>query len=180
VTRFPTVAICAVALTVRMLAAPDAAHAQARSEPANGQFVLRDSTLVVLVPANAEAVSVLGAVSAVADRDVTSVYTTDDVAARRLARALANTVGGSLVPYDRVERSADHFATVLFENAVGANPNRTVLVVVEPNLVQPFYRTAAAAVGVPGASSAAPGGAANGILVLTVAPRSHALIRARY
>lgn len=42
-----------------------------------------------------------------------AVYTTGDPAARRLVRALSETVGGSLVPYDRAGLADDERAALL-------------------------------------------------------------------
>lgn len=149
-------------------------------EPDPGAFVAADSTRVVLVPATADVRGVLGAVRALRREEVTAVYTTDDPAAERLAEMLAGTVGGSLIPYDRVGMTDARFAAVLVANAVGANPRRTVAVVVEPGIVAPFFRRAAAAAGVDLAPNAGPDGRPTGVAVLTVAPRTSALVRARY
>jgi hypothetical protein len=150
-------------------------------EPADSAaFVAADSTLVVLVPATTDAAGALGAVRALRDKDVAAVYTTGDPAARRLARALSTTVGGSFVPYDRGGMPDEEFAAVLVRNALGANPRRAVVVVVEPGLVGPLFRGAAVAAGVDVGPTGAPGGRPDGVLVLTVAPDTPVLVRARY
>lgn len=143
-------------------------------------FVAADSTLVVLVPANTDAAGALGVVRALSGVDVSAVYATNGPATRRLARVLSETVGGSLVPYDRAGMEDDEFAAVLVRNAIGANPRRAVVVVVEPDLMRPFFRHAAAAAGVDVGPTGAPGGRPEGVLVLTVAPNTPALVRARY
>lgn len=169
--------VCFVLIGLLSASARPAA-AQDRADA--GPFVAADSTLVVLVPATADAAGALGAVRALRGADVAAVYTTGDPAARRLARALSETVGGSLVPYDRAGLADDELAALLVRNAVGANPRRAVAVVVEPGLVGPFFRRAAAAAGVDAGPTAPPGGRPDGVLVLTVAPGTPALVRARY
>lgn len=179
-------ALSAVALAAldRARAMPPAAAAAwaaalaAQTDPA--AFIAADSTLVVLVPATADAAALRATARRLAREDVQAVYTTDDRAARRTADALHWRVGGSLINYDRVGMSDSAFAAVLVESAVGANPRRTVAVVIEPALVRPFVRRAAAAAGVDVGPAGDPGGRANGALVLTVAPRTDALVRARY
>ncbi len=167
-------------LAAATILAASARSAAAQSAPSSAAFLAADSTLVVLVPATTDAAGALGAVRALRGVEVAAVYTTDDPAARRLARGLAGTVGGSLIPYDRAGMADDAFAAVLVRNAVGANPRRAVAVVVEPALVDPFFRRAAVAAGADAGRTGAAGGRPDGVLVLTIAPHTPALVRARY
>lgn len=145
-----------------------------------GRFVATDSTLVVIVPASAEPVRVLGAVRAVRGRSVTAVYTTDERAAHALGVALAGAVGASVIPYDRAGASTDAYAARLLHNAVAANPGGTVMIVADAAFREPLYRDAAAASGVAISDEARAGGGPNGVLVLGIVPRTSSLVRDRF
>lgn len=180
-------AAAAAAVLATALAAP--AGAQATDGPAalpasvpadTGRFAATDSTLVVVVPSGASSTSVLGAVRAVRGRAVTAVYTTDELAARRLGAALATTVGASLVPYDRAGATPDAYAARLVRNALAANPRGAVMIVGDAVLTDPIFREAAAASGVSTARNAHAGGGPDGVVVLGVAPRTRSLVRDRF
>ena len=186
----PRSAITPIALGITLVAPlTDLARAQRAVNPTaapatgvsvGGAFVVTDSTLLVVVPSGASAISVLGAVGAVRGRTVTAVYTTDDADSRALAGPLATTVGASLIPYDRAGASPAAYAATLVRNAVGANPRGTVLVVAPPELTDPLFRETAAASGVATAPGARAGGRPNGVVVLAVAPHTRGLVRARF
>jgi hypothetical protein len=88
---------------------------------------------------------------AVAGREVTAVYTSDDATAYRVADEVHARLGGSLINYDRVGMSDAALADVLFDNAVEfaarREPGAAILVVTEPGLILPFLRRATGSVG---------------------------------
>jgi hypothetical protein len=101
---------------------------------------------VLLVPTNVDtAVDRLVQLHDALDgAEVAAVYAASDAASIRIAKRLQDIFGGSLQSYDRMRMSGAKFAGVLAENAIGANRGGTVVVVVEPGLVEPFLRRAVA------------------------------------
>jgi len=83
-------------------------------------------------------------VHAIDGREVAAVYTTDTPATSRVAKSVHVRFGGSLIPYDRLARSAVEFGNLLFQNAVNVgaqrHPGEAILVVAEPDLLLPLLR----------------------------------------
>jgi hypothetical protein len=104
------------------------------------------STLVVVLPAPSDSTPDARIARAVAGRDVAAVYTTDNPASYRAADAMHTDFGGSLIPYDRLARSANDVADLLFHNAVDNAARRhagqVVLVVAEPDVTLALLRRA--------------------------------------
>jgi beta-lactamase regulating signal transducer with metallopeptidase domain len=126
--------------------APSARRTTAGTPPAS------DAPLVIVVQVAADGtVPVRQLRRAVAGREVTAVYTSDDATAYRVADEVHARLGGSLINYDRVGMSDAALADVLFDNAVEfaarREPGAAILVVTEPGLILPFLRRATGSVG---------------------------------
>jgi hypothetical protein len=103
------------------------------------------STVVVVLPAT-DPVAAPRIAHAIDGREVAALYTTDMPATSRVAQSMHSRFGGSLIPYDRLSRSAVDFGDLLFQNAVNVgaqrHPGEAILVVVEPDLLLPFFHRA--------------------------------------
>jgi hypothetical protein len=111
----------------------------------------RDSTVVVLVPADVDTAAgrLARLREALKGTEVVALYSASDPATLGVAQRLQEVLGGSLRPYDRGVTRAPEFARRLAKNAIGSNAGRTVVVVVQPDFVAPFLRHAMAMVGRP-------------------------------
>ena len=121
-----------------------AASLPAAAQSAHGIAARPDSTLVVVLLPRNDATLDARVARAVAGRNVAAVYTTDNPASYHAADAVHTDFGGSLIPYDRLARSANDFADLLFRNAVvnaaRHHAGQVVLVVAEPDVTLALLR----------------------------------------
>lgn len=129
-----------------------------------------DSTVVMLVPADVDTAAgrLARLREALTGMEVVALYSASDPATLRVAQRLQEVLGGSMRPYDRGAAGAPEFARRLARNAIGSNAGRTVVVVVQPDFVEPFLRRAMAMAGRP-ASEAAVRMRAGEVLVVSFA-----------
>jgi hypothetical protein len=103
-------------------------------------------TVVVFLPTQVDSVTASRISRAIGGREVVAIYTTDAPTVFPVAKAIHAQFGGSLIPYDRLSRSANDFGDLLFQNAVDYTARKhrgqAVLVVAESDLTLPFLRRA--------------------------------------
>ena len=119
---------------------------QTRSADDDDMWEAMPAARVVLVPAVDRFDIAWATSTAIKDHRVLAVYATGGPVSRALATRVQASVGGPIISLDRAARSVDDFARMMVDTIVEktarSNTKRSILVVIEPDLILPFLRGA--------------------------------------